>query len=91
MKTKSKFNIKGVKIEDIIPKLIKIEKVGKTLIGNCPFHKGKTNFFEIIPSQQKFFCHGCQKEGNLVDFIAEYKKLSIIKSIELIHELNRTK
>ena len=47
---------------------VELKKVGKNYKGLCPFHREKTPSFTVSPRNQTFFCFGCGKSGNAVDF-----------------------
>lgn len=63
-----------VKVEDIVRhyhlKLVKEGALYKTL---CIFHNEKTPSLTLYPDH--FFCHGCQKRGDAVDFVMQMEGL----------------
>lgn len=50
----------------------KLRKIGKVLVGVCPFHQDDTPSFTIYPETNTFFCFGCRENG---DGIKLYQKL----------------
>lgn len=42
----------------------------------CPFHKEKTPSFGVTPATGRFKCFGCGAEGDHIDWLREYRKLS---------------
>ncbi len=48
---------------------IKLRKIGKKLVGHCPFHQEKNPSFYIYPESNSFYCFGCQKGGNVIVFV----------------------
>lgn len=71
-----------MKIEDIdLKNLIEVETGQKIDRYNkicCPFHNEKTPSFSIIKRSDKwrYYCYGCGRHGDSVDFIKEYKNMS---------------
>lgn len=41
---------------------------GKNLISRCPFHQDKNPSFYIYPETNSFYCFGCNKGGNVINF-----------------------
>jgi hypothetical protein len=58
-----------VPIEDIASQHTKLRKSGKNLVGLCPLHNEKHPSFYIYPETNSFFCYGCKKGGNVINFV----------------------
>lgn len=84
----SKQNIKTIindnNIIKIISKYLKIKKIGNNYKTLCPFHKEKTESFFISQKKQKYYCFGCQKNGNVINFLMEYNKISFLDAINIL-------
>lgn len=48
---------------------------------NCPFHSEKTNSFSV--KNGRFRCFGCNKSGDLIDFVCEMEKISVADALKL--------
>jgi DNA primase len=71
-------------IVDVVREYVQLKKTGKNYMGLCPFHKEKTPSFSVEPSKQLFYCFGCAKGGNVVNFIQLIENLSFRESIEFL-------
>jgi DNA primase len=58
-------------IVDLIGRTVTLQRRGKDFVGLCPFHNEKTPSFHVSPSKQFFYCYGCKKHGNVIDFVIE--------------------
>jgi DNA primase len=53
----------------IIGRTVKLKKVGRNLVGLCPFHTEKTPSFNVRPDEGFFYCFGCKAAGDVVEFL----------------------
>ena len=55
----------------------------------CPFHNEKTASFQIYPDTDKYYCFGCHRNGDVIDFLAEVRHRTTDTDflIELAEEL----
>lgn len=53
---------------------------------SCPFHSEKTASCRIYPKTNTFYCFGCGKGGNVIDFVSQIDNLSFIDTITKINE-----
>ena len=64
---------------------ISVTSNGKNYVACCPLHNEKTPSFQIKPDLDKWYCYGqCKKNGDLLDFICEYKQLEKSAAIEYL-------
>jgi DNA primase len=42
----------------------------------CPFHEDNTASLQVSFSQNKYKCHGCDKKGDVIQFVQDYEKLT---------------
>lgn len=63
---------------------VKLAKRGKTLWGQCPFHREKTASFAV--HAEYFHCHGCHANGDVIDFTARIEGVSKGRAIRLLAE-----
>lgn len=71
-------------IVSVIGEYVKLEKKGSNYLGLCPFHKEKTPSFSVSPTKQFFYCFGCQKGGNVVNFVSMAEGLDFWDSVKLL-------
>ncbi len=73
-----------INIIDIIGKYVDLKREGRRYRGLCPFHQEKTPSFTVTPEKGLFYCFGCQKGGNIFNFIMEIEKLSFIEAARML-------
>ncbi|MFO7611233.1 MAG: DNA primase, partial [Clostridia bacterium] len=71
-------------IVDIVSDYVKITRKGKDYFGLCPFHREKTPSFSVVPSKQIFYCFGCGKGGNAVNFIRNIENVEYIDALKML-------
>lgn len=57
---------------------IKVEKIGDKYRTNCPFpdHQDDSPSFILYPNTNSFYCFGCQRGGDVAQFLIHYHKIS---------------
>jgi hypothetical protein len=60
---------KEIPILNIASSFIQLRKSGANYVALCPFHSEKSPSFYIYPNTNSFYCFGCQKGGDSIDFI----------------------
>jgi len=71
-----------IDIISVVSEYVHLKKRGRSYIGLCPFHKEKTPSFNVDPVKQIYKCFGCDKGGDVINFVMEMKGLSFIEAIE---------
>jgi DNA primase len=71
-------------IIEIVSEYVRLKKQGKNYVGLCPFHLEDTPSFTVSPDKQIFYCFGCQKGGNVINFIMEQENLTFPEAAELL-------
>src|SRR5436305_7534787 len=59
-----------------------LKRVGKRMVGLCPFHSEKTPSFSINPEIGRFWCFGCQASGDAITFVREVEHLDFPDAVE---------
>ncbi len=70
----------------LISNYLTLKKSGKGYQGLCPFHTDSSPSFHVNPNTQLYYCFGCQKGGNVFNFIMEMEKMSFIEAVEFLAE-----
>lgn len=83
--------IEKEKIEDIkrqtdivavISQHVPLKRVGKNYRALCPFHTEKDPSFYVSPDKGIFYCFGCKRGGNAINFLMEYEKLDFPTAVK---------
>ena len=68
-------------IASIVGEYVSLRRKGASYMGCCPFHNEKTPSFSVNPAKGFYYCFGCHKGGNAVNFVMELEKLSFPDAI----------
>ena len=68
-------------IVSVVEQYTRLERRGSTWWGCCPFHHEKTPSFQVNPEKKLYYCFGCHKGGNLLQFVMEMEGLSFSQAI----------
>lgn len=71
-------------IVDVVSSYVRIQKKGSNYTGLCPFHNEKTPSFSVSPSKQIYYCFGCHKGGNVVQFLKDYENYNFVEAIKAL-------
>lgn len=61
---------------------VSLKKVGRRLVGLCPFHSENTPSFTINPELGVYHCFGCGKGGDAITFVREVEQLDFVAAVE---------
>src|SRR5262249_60464933 len=61
-------------VGEVVQQHVRLRKRGRELWGLCPFHQEKTASFHVNEQKQSWFCFGCQKGGDMFDFVELIQK-----------------
>ncbi len=71
------------RIDEIVGSFVALRNAGSgQLKGLCPFHDEKTPSFNVTPSKGFFYCFGCGKGGDVVDFVREINNMTFPEAVE---------
>lgn len=72
-------------IETVVGKYVDFTKrTGNNLFGCCPFHSEKTPSFSVSPQRGIYKCFGCQKGGNVINFIMDLERVSFPEAAKIL-------
>jgi len=69
-------------IVDVVGRYVQLKKMGKNYRGLCPFHSEKNPSFYVNPEKGIYYCFGCKKGGNAINFLMEYEKLDFPDAVK---------
>lgn len=70
-----------VDIVQVIGEHVALSKKGQSFVGLCPFHPDKSPSMFVSPSKQVYNCFSCGNKGDVITFVAEFKKIPRAKAI----------
>lgn len=74
-------------IVSVVGQYVRFTKTsGQNQFALCPFHSEDTPSFSVSISKQIYYCFGCHKGGNVIQFIMEIEKLTFIEALRLLAE-----
>jgi len=73
-----------VSIAEIISEKVTLKRVGRNLVGLCPFHQEKSPSFNVREEEASFYCFGCGKKGSVFDFIMETRGFTFVETVTLL-------
>ena len=59
---------------------------GTRFTGRCPFHEEKTPSFSVNPVDKLYYCFGCGKGGDVIQFVRETENLDFAGAVEWLAE-----
>lgn len=73
-------------IAAIVGRYVQLKRRGGALWGCCPFHKDRTPSLKVDPERQRWRCFGCNRGGDILDFLAEAEGLDVGGAIRRLRE-----
>jgi DNA primase len=69
---------------DVIASEVPLKRLGRELVGLCPFHKEKSPSFAIVADKGFYHCHGCGAHGTAIDFVMRTRNLDFAEAVEFL-------
>jgi len=69
-------------LAEIVSAYVTLKRVGKRLVGLCPFHAEKTPSFYVNPEMQRYKCFGCGEAGDVISFLMRAEGLTFPEAAE---------
>lgn len=63
---------------------VRLQRKGRRSLGLCPFHKEKTPSFSVDGDNGLFYCFGCHKGGDVIQFVQELERCSFPEALEIM-------
>ncbi|MDA8561493.1 DNA primase [Gammaproteobacteria bacterium] len=75
-------------IVDLIDGKIPLQKKSSNnYFSCCPFHTEKSASFSVSQNKQFYYCFGCGANGNAIDFLIKYDRLSFPEAVEMLAKI----
>lgn len=81
-KNYEKVDINEIPIDKVVSMYTKLPSNYWRRNIKCPLHKEKTASFKIYKSTNSFYCFGCQRGWNAINFISEMEAISTKKAFK---------
>jgi DNA primase len=78
--------LQATDIVELIGRIVALKRRGKDFVGLCPFHQEKTPSFHVSASKQFYYCYGCKKGGNAIDFVMSRDRVEFKEALRLLAE-----
>ncbi len=69
-------------IVQVVGEVVTLRKSGRNWMGLCPFHGEKTASFSVSREKGTYYCFGCKKGGDVIDFVMEIERLTFAEAVE---------
>jgi len=63
---------------------VRLKVRGAKAMGLCPFHREKTPSFSVNGESGLFYCFGCHKGGDIIQFIQEMESCGFREAVEIL-------
>lgn len=73
-------------IVEVVSNYLKLERAGANYKARCPFHNEKTASFFVSPTRQTYHCFGCNRGGDIINFVEEVEGLDFLGALKLLAE-----
>jgi DNA primase len=70
----------------VIGEHLTLRKTGRNYVGLCPFHGEKTPSFNVSREKGTYYCFGCKRGGDTIDFVMELDRVSFAEAVERLAE-----
>ena len=73
-------------IVDVVGRYVQLVQRGGNFWGKCPFHHEKTASFSVNTNGNFYYCFGCHKSGDVINFIMEIESLDFNDAVKFLAE-----
>src|SRR5579875_157603 len=76
-----------VNLLDVVQQHVRLRKQGREYVGLCPFHQERTASFSVNEQKQSWYCFGCQRGGDVFEFVALIEKTDFSGALRILAEM----
>lgn len=66
----------------VVGERVTLRRAGRNFVGLCPFHGEKTPSFSVSREKGSYYCFGCKRGGDVIDFVVELDRLTFVEAVE---------
>ena len=66
----------------VVGEHLTLRKTGRSYVGLCPFHGEKTPSFNVSREKGTYYCFGCKRGGDVIDFVMEIERVQFAEAVE---------
>ena len=66
----------------VVGEYLTLRKTGRNHVGLCPFHGEKTPSFSVSREKGTYYCFGCKRGGDVIDFVMEMERVAFPEAVE---------
>jgi DNA primase len=70
----------------VVGEHLTLRKTGRNYVGLCPFHGEKTPSFNVSREKGTYYCFGCKRGGDVIDFVMEMERVPFAEAVERLAE-----
>ncbi len=70
----------------VVGEHLTLRKTGRNHVGLCPFHGEKTPSFNVSRQKGTYYCFGCKRGGDVIDFVMELERVPFAEAVERLAE-----
>jgi len=68
----------------IASRYTRLRRAGRQFVGLCPFHSERHPSFYVHPEKKVFYCFGCNRGGDLFDFVMLVESCDFSEALRII-------
>ena len=68
----------------VIERYTRLQKSGKNFTGLCPIHQERHPSLMVYPDEQRFYCYGCQRHGDVIAFIMAMENVDFKQALAVL-------
>lgn len=72
-------------IADVIAgKGVEFRRLGRRLVGRCPFHADAEPSLVVYPQNANYYCYGCGAGGDVIDFVSRVNGVGFVAAVRML-------
>jgi DNA primase len=69
-------------LSDVVQQYVALRRVGRNLVGLCPFHAERSGSFNVRDETGRYRCFGCGAAGDVFKFVQEIEHVDFVAAVE---------